>query len=295
MNSSNLLKILIKWYYDELDILIALVDTPGKSNDFPGGTVYWFYTPELQAEKDNFIDFLTRKNTDFVITSNGIFSITGFHGEMTESYVLFRHINEFSPKSSDGHDYMYDKYMLTIDPKNIKRYEAEKNPPPVLPIPTHLKKILIPNKKDSTHLKVMGELRCTCKNKVYHVKTPVVDGAVDGSYVKAACCKCNKEYLIFDSHAHGWDGYICRYLPERSIEIQINHFRCYDCNSIEFNIKIIISSKGQKDFISELTEEIRSGKYSKKDWINAFEWITINITCLSCKKEYPQFIDYETM
>ena len=65
MNNSKLYKTLIKWYYGELDILVALVDKPGKSYNFPNGTVNWFYTPKLQAEKDNFADYLTQINTDF--------------------------------------------------------------------------------------------------------------------------------------------------------------------------------------------------------------------------------------
>jgi len=295
VNNSNLFTILIKWYYNEVDILIALFDTPMKSHDFPGSTVLCFYSTELNAEKNKFVDFLTRKHAEFVNNSNGIFSITGFQGEIEETYVLFKSIDEFNPNLSEGHEYVYDKYMLTIDPKNIKRYEAKKNPPPALPIPTHIKNILIPDKKNSTHLKVIGELRCTCKSKVFYTKTPVENSIVDGSYVKVACCNCYQEYLVFDSHAHGWDGYICRYLPERPSELQIINFRCDDCNSIKFNIKVIISSQGLNDFVSELAEEIKNGKFVKEDWVNAFEWISMDLTCLGCGKEYPQFIDYETM
>ena len=115
------------------------------------------------------------------------------------------------------------------------------------------------------------------------------------SYIKVACCKCNKEYLVFDSHAHGWDGYICRYLPERPLEIQADNFHCGNCNSIEFSFKIIISSQGQNNFIGELAEEIKNGKFTKEDWVNAFEWITMDLTCLRCGKIYPNFINYETM
>ena len=195
----------------------------------------------------------------------------------------------------ENHDYVYDKYMLTRNPKNIKKYESDKKPPPELPIPSHLKNILIPNKQKSTHLKVIGELRCACENTVFYVKTLVEDGAANGSYIKTVCSKCGYEYLIFDSRAHGWDGYIGRDLDERLLDAQAKVFCCGKCNSNRFNLKITISSQGREDFIGELKDEIDKGLFAKEDWVNAFEWIKIDITCLGCGKKYPNFVDYETM
>ena len=295
MNESKFNTNLLKWYYNDEDILVALVDKVGKSDDFSGGTIYCFYTTELQAEKDNFVNYLHNLNMEFTINPNGIFYITDLYGETAAIHIMFKSINDYFYISPDKHDYIYDKYMLNNDPKNIEHYEIYRNPPPELPIPIHLNKIFVPDEKKSTHFKVYGELRCTCKNMLFQTKTPIVNGEIDKSYIKAACNKCSREHLVFDSHIHGWNGFICHNVPRRPFDMKVKNFHCIYCNSKDFNINICISSQGKDDFISELKKDICKGKITKDEWVNAFERININLVCITCGYDYSQFVDYETM
>ena len=89
MNISLLSNILLKWFYDEPDVLIALADMPGKSCDFPGGAVYRFYTPKMHAVKESFDKFLTQNRAEYAVDSNGTLIISGLQGSLTETYVLF--------------------------------------------------------------------------------------------------------------------------------------------------------------------------------------------------------------
>jgi hypothetical protein len=175
----------------------------------------------------------------------------------------------------------------------------------MLPIPKHLENILIPFGKDNNEYQVIGHIQCNCGSKEFKIRF-VGDSSeyleekvikvmsINDHYfliVKATCKKCNKEHLLFDADIHGWNGFICHDEDESKAErLNEKEWNCPDCNDNAFFIEIKINSQGKQDFVEEAGEE-----YNPNDWINAFEWITINLTCSKCKKENKEWISYETM
>jgi DNA-directed RNA polymerase subunit RPC12/RpoP len=117
---------------------------------------------------------------------------------------------------------------------------------------------------------------------------------VGGSYVKAICGECGSEHLLFDSHVHGWDGFVC-HLEEIRELTDLLEISCDNCNAQVFRVEMIVSSQGQEDFIYNLKEEIDAGQFTPEEWVNAFDWITISLVCAKCGKSYPEFVEYETM
>ncbi len=184
----------------------------------------------------------------------------------------------------------YEYAMDTGMPKEIKN---------IFPIPTHLKKILFPKTESPDGCEVTGGLKCKCGNSEFKVKTYryTEDGEVciDGSYVEVQCTKCNTEHLVFDANKHGWDGFVCGGYSKREEDDELEEFKCTECGGSSFDVNVYISSQGPDDFAEQLEEEIENGDFKKDDWINAFDWITISLTCFKCKKEFEEFISRETM
>ena len=103
-------------------------------------------------------------------------------------------------------------------------------------------------------------------------------------------------YVVFDSRIHGWDGFVCGTARDGENKKNVlKEYECKECGKAEFSADIKILSQGPDDFAEELKDEICQGKFSKKDWINAFEWITVSLMCDNCGCRCEDFVDYETM
>lgn len=194
------------------------------------------------------------------------------------------------------HDFVLDKegFLEKQSQKNISTTMDKKAQ---YPIPTHLKKILIPYGNKNSSLKVNGKLKCTCGGDQFIIKTlHDKNSGVDGSFVKVVCRSCKKDYLIFDAYKHGWDGFVCKSFPERIInESDIHNVNCKICNSNLFTVKISISSQGPDDFVEETGIQNGDQTFQLEEWVNAFEWITIIPTCIECGEILSDFISFETM
>ena len=104
--------------------------------------------------------------------------------------------------------------------------------------------------------------------------------------------KTKEEIVLFDAGKHGWDGYVCKddFLDRN--EPLVNYI-CEDCGKQVFQVKLKISSQGKQDFIDECVNNDDS--FSEEEWVDAFEWININLVCDSCDSTVDGWLDLETM
>ena len=158
-----------------------------------------------------------------------------------------------------------------------------------LPIPRHLKNFLHLI-GDNNEYSVSGTIRCKCGSKSFYIYE-----SNNKKIVKVTCSECGKDILLFDEGKHGWNGFVCKddFLDRNKPFILTE---CDKCNNSKFNIKITIESQGKEDFIEEcgINDDINSD-FKESDWVDAFEWINISITCLNCRKEQLEWCQCETM
>ncbi len=156
-----------------------------------------------------------------------------------------------------------------------------------LPVPTHLKDIFSPVGNDNNEFEVTGEIKCSCGNEYFEIWE-----SNEQLMVKILCKQCKKEYVIFDSGKHGWNGFVCGddFLNR---ELPYNKYHCSNCKEDCFKVLVHISSQGKEDFIDECLSTDDS--FSIEDWVDAFEWISISLTCENCGELSKEWLDAETM
>ena len=156
-----------------------------------------------------------------------------------------------------------------------------------LPIPTHLQPFLLPVGTDNDEFEVTGIVRCPCNCEEFEVFE-----CCGRHIVKLICKKCGREILLFDAGKHGWDGFVCQndFLDRSEPPVK---FTCPKCGSDAFRITVRISSQGKQDFEEECLAHDDS--FSIEDWVDAFEWITVSLSCGKCGREEDDWLDLETM
>ena len=150
-----------------------------------------------------------------------------------------------------------------------------------------------------------GFIHCSCGSENFEFlftgKTHIYDGQeipvtteIDGEFffvIKARCTECKKEHLIFDSHFHGWDGFVCHDPSKASLpRPQLIVWSCRNCGCLIHSATIGFASEGKKDFI-----ESTRGKFDEDKWMDGFGFITIALTCVKCGNYAEQWVSYETM
>lgn len=156
-----------------------------------------------------------------------------------------------------------------------------------LPVPTHLKDILFPIGNDNNEFEVTGEIKCSCGNEYFEIWE-----SNEQLIVKVICKQCKKEFVIFDSGRHGWNGFVCGddFLNR---ELPYNKYHCSSCEEDGCKVIVRISSQGKEDFIDECLSTDDS--FSVEDWVDAFEWISISLICENCGELSEEWLDAETM
>ncbi len=172
----------------------------------------------------------------------------------------------------------------------------------MLPVPNHLKNIFVP-KEEINEVTLVGNLHCQCggiefqilypgKTIEYKEKTCPCDIEIDGHWffvIKVICVKCMREYLIFDSDFHGWDGVMCH--DEKKANVlrpNLIPWKCLSCENLTHKIAIKIDYESTENFIEQ-----SRGEFSMDRWPDAFQWIYISITCCKCGLETKDWVDYE--
>ncbi|MDR2967962.1 MAG: hypothetical protein LBU74_08470 [Methanobacteriaceae archaeon] len=173
----------------------------------------------------------------------------------------------------------------------------------IIPLPKHLKDILIPIGDSNTEFQLIGKIVCRCGSEEFTIefvgddsnyqKDDVIKVAeIDENYfliIKVKCNSCNKENLIFDNDYHGWNGFVCEGDSRKLGRPETEDWQCNKCQNTNHSMIVEIASNGQDDFIEE-TE----GELDREDWTEAFSWITIQVICNSCGETNNEWISYET-
>jgi hypothetical protein len=172
------------------------------------------------------------------------------------------------------------------------------------PIPKHLNSIFKPIGDTNTEFAVIGKIVCDCGNDNFNIsfvgddRDYDIDKVIkvknvygnDFLIVKVKCINCNKEHLIFDDDFHGWNGFICGDDSKNLERPKSKIWACNKCRNINHSLAVTINSQGQEDFLEGAGKE-----FDKNDWLEAFEWITINVECKNCGERNEEWISYETM
>ena len=156
-----------------------------------------------------------------------------------------------------------------------------------LPIPAHLRAIMHPIGNSNNEFQVTGKIECLCGSEAFEIWE-----SNDRQIVKIVCKKCKSEFLLFDSGKHGWDGFVCGddFLDR---EMPFEKYLCSKCAEDNFNVIVRISSQGKEDFEEECLSNDDS--FTLEDWVNAFDWITISLSCEKCGLHEKEWLDMETM
>lgn len=111
-------------------------------------------------------------------------------------------------------------------------------------------------------------------------------------YIMVRCAKCGKEWVIFDYTKHGYNVLVSKNevrIPDNLIE----EWYCPKCRGNLFTVKITIEPEDQEQFVEDVvTGENRNR--SADDYIEAFGWIMIDLTCKKCSHEIERWVDLET-
>ena len=164
-----------------------------------------------------------------------------------------------------------------------KKYKATV----ALPIPTHLQAIMLPIGNSNSELEVTGKIKCPCGNEFFEIWE-----SNGRQIVKLLCKECKTEYIIFDSGKHGWNGFVCGddFLDR---DEPFEKYSCSKCAEDIFSVVVKISSQGKEDFKEECLSD--DDTFTLEDWVNAFEWITISLSCKKCGLSDKEWLDLETM
>lgn len=173
-----------------------------------------------------------------------------------------------------------------------------------VPIPSHLQPILKPAGDGNSEFQVTGEIQCQCGCKQFEILFVGDDSQFESDrtidvkeigddfflivYVK--CADCNKELLLFDNDYHGWNGFVCGG-DNRSVDRpKLQKWQCDRCSNSENKVSVIISSQGKDDFMEE-----GGAEFGEENWVEGFEYITIETECCNCTEKHEEWISYETM
>ena len=100
--------------------------------------------------------------------------------------------------------------------------------------------------------------------------------------LNAKCQLCRREIHVFNSITDGYDGYAS--IDTFSHLYELNELFCPKCTKAEFSISLSFEYQSEEELLEDGVQDYR----------NAFSWIWISPTCLSCGKTYKNLVDMET-
>lgn len=172
----------------------------------------------------------------------------------------------------------------------------------MLPIPTHLRDILMVDEENFDGHNMDGRLQCTCgcddiRLKIYgeqHTEHIAVKRYKDdyGLRITGACAACGKGFEIFDMARHGYNGFVCHDgIPVEDADLKV--FSCGVCQGDTFAVDIGIELEDKEQFIEEVVED-EPDKFVPEDYVDAFDWFTVALKCKKCGRKYEDWVNFET-
>lgn len=173
----------------------------------------------------------------------------------------------------------------------------------MFPIPRYLLKIFQADVAHCNEHNLEGTICCDCgckqfgivmfseidKDNIPHVCKYNNDYAL---VIKISCKDCKKEWLLFDMSQHGYNGYVCHdgvTVPNS----ELKQYNCHNCNENIFEIHVGIEVEDKEQFIEEVVEE-EPDIFSEEDYVDAFDWINIDLKCMCCGNQVKSWINFET-
>lgn len=171
------------------------------------------------------------------------------------------------------------------------------------PVPRHLRKIFQVDVEHSEEFSLEGKLccECGCKEFLMRIFADIDDNDIPESkeyeddyafVIKGICNDCQKEWLLFDMSKHGYNGYVCHdgvTVPD----VKLKEYSCPKCKKNKFELSIGIELEDIDQFVEEVVAD-DPDHFSKEDYVDAFDWITIDKKCSCCGEESKSWIDFET-
>lgn len=172
-----------------------------------------------------------------------------------------------------------------------------------LPVPRHLEEIFLADADQETDYGLEGRLECTCGCGKFRLKTYGLvheDGCLgvaryEEGYalaIQAECRECKKIWPVFDMSRHGYNGYVCR----EGVEVpdsKLRTYHCPKCGKEEFLVEISLELEDREQFVEEVVA-YEPDVYSEEDYVDAFDWIIIPVTCAGCGHRVKDWVNFET-
>lgn len=172
------------------------------------------------------------------------------------------------------------------------------------PLPKHLRGVVSPAEEQEENC-VEGKVVCTCKRDEFSLMYPGQTHEFDGQVIpctaeisgnfffilRADCLNCQNQHLLFDSHLHGWNGFICHEEEQARLpRPALVAWKCLECGGVGHKLDIRINGESQEEF-----EENAGEEYGLDAWPEAFGWISVSVSCTTCGKRTDDLVSYESM
>lgn len=106
--------------------------------------------------------------------------------------------------------------------------------------------------------------------------------------IEAKCSSCGRKYEIFNSLLHGYDA-LCDSPYQIEKNCIMKKYSCLNCKEDKFSINIKLHNIGQLELMEE------DSSINENNWMDAFDWIKIDLICSICNKLRKNWFEYETM
>jgi len=167
-------------------------------------------------------------------------------------------------------------------------------------IPEKLKDYYVPiSFKCGDNVISEGRLQCSCSNDAFSVQylgeieyslwKPHISLTDESIIVLIISCeKCGKSICLFDSSTDGNDAVATivekEETPANCSTEKLNIFVCPKCKASHFELKVKYEHPPKNEVI----------ECGIQDYQNTFGWIWVDLMCVSCKKKFKRFLDFET-
>ena len=109
--------------------------------------------------------------------------------------------------------------------------------------------------------------------------------------VKVKSTQLKNEFEIFNSLLYGYDAIISNKQEMAMPTKYKRKSKCHICGCETYKIYINIHNTGKKDLLED-----QACEYINEDnWVDAFDWISIDLECSDCGKKTKEWFEMETM
>jgi hypothetical protein len=174
-----------------------------------------------------------------------------------------------------------------------------------MPLPAHLREIIVPALIQEDDHSVKGRVVCPCGEDEIELMYPGQTHEYNGSLIpctamiddkfffllRADCPKCNSQHLLFDADFHGWDGFICHNKEQASLpRPPLFAWKCSSCGSTRHKVEMTVSGESIEEF-----EENAGEEFGIECWPESFGWVSVDVCCGNCQNVTTDLVSYETM